>query len=67
MLMNSTALDLVFKGFQKIYSDAYMQAPSQAAEVAKTVPSAGRDETYSWIGAMPSMREWLGPRYVRNL
>lgn len=67
MLINAAALDLVFKGFQATYTDAYMLAPSHATDVAMTVPSVGRDETYSWIGNMPSMREWVGPRQVQNL
>lgn len=67
MLINPAALDLVFKGFKATYTDAYMIAPSHAQDVAMTVPSVGRDETYSWIGNMPSMREWVGPRQVQNL
>ncbi len=67
MLTNTAALDLVYKGFKSVYTDAYMLAPSHAQHIAMTVPSVGRDETYSWIGAMPGMREWIGQRQVQNL
>lgn len=61
MLTNTAALDLVFKGWSAVYADASLQAPSHAMDVAMTVPRAGRDETCSWIGNMPTMREWVGP------
>lgn len=31
------------------------------------VPSYARDETYGWLGAFPQLREWIGPRHVKNL
>ena len=31
------------------------------------VPSNGADEKYSWLGSMPGMREWLGPRKFKQL
>ncbi len=26
-----------------------------------------RDETYAWLGNLPTMREWIGPRVAGNL
>ena len=31
------------------------------------VPSSGADEGYSWLGSVPGMREWLGPRKFKEL
>ena len=31
------------------------------------VPSETRDETYACLGAVPSMREWIGEREAKNL
>lgn len=67
MLVNRTVLDLAFKGFKTIYSDAYLSAPSEFEKIAMTVPSGSRDETYAWMGNLPAMREWVGPRVVNNL
>lgn len=67
MLINDTSLDLVFKGFKSIYSDAFENAPSHALDVAMRVPSAARDETYGWLGQFPQLREWLGERHVHSL
>lgn len=67
MIVNPQVLDLAFKGFKTVVTDAMMNAPAHAKDVAMTVPSASRDETYGWLGAFPSMREWVGPRHVQNL
>ena len=67
MLINQSNLDLVFKGFKTVYTDAYLAAPKYSDQVAMTIPSVGRDETCGWMGQFPQMREWLGPRVVNNL
>lgn len=67
MIVNAQVLDLAFKGFKTVVSDAMMQAPAHAKDIAMTVPSVSRDETYGWLGSFPAMREWLGPRHVKNL
>ena len=54
-------------GFKTVVTDAMTNAPAFAKEVAMTVPSVSRDETYGWLGSFPAMREWVGPRNVQNL
>lgn len=67
MIINGQSLDLVFRGFKAVYSDAYLKAPVNWDKIAMTVPSSSRDETYSWLGQFPQLREWIGPRHVHNL
>jgi phage major head subunit gpT-like protein len=67
MIINSQALDLVYKGFKATYTDAFLAAPGFADDVAMTVPSSAAEETYSWLGSFPHVREWIGPRHVQNL
>jgi phage major head subunit gpT-like protein len=67
MIVNPQVLDLAFKGFKTVVTDAMINAPAFAKDVAMTVPSASRDETYGWLGSFPAMREWVGPRHVQNL
>jgi phage major head subunit gpT-like protein len=67
LLINSQNLDLVFKGFKAVYSDAYLQAPAHWDKIAMTVPSSARDETYGWLGQFPNLREWIGPRVINGL
>jgi phage major head subunit gpT-like protein len=67
MIISGQVLDLAFKGFKSVYTDAYLETPAHADKIAMTVPSESRDETYGWLGQFPSMREWVGPRHVKNL
>lgn len=67
MIINAQTLDLVFRGFKTTYSDAFLNAPSHKDDIAMTVASTSRDETYGWLGMFPNMREWIGPRHVKSL
>lgn len=67
MIINREVLDLAFKGFKSIYTDAALSAPSQFEQIAMTVPSSSRSEDYAWLGNLPNMREWVGPRVINNL
>jgi len=67
MIINPQVLDLAYRGFKTVVTDAMLQAPAFAQDIAMTVPSGSRDETYGWLGAFPSMREWVGPRHIQNL
>ena len=66
MLTDTANLDLVYKGFKAVYSDAYLEAPAHSDKIVMKVGSAGADETYGWIGNFPSLREWIGPRVARD-
>lgn len=67
MLVNGQTLDLAFRGFNTVFTDAQLAAPSHFADIAMTVPSTSRDETYGWLGQFPALREWIGPRQIKNL
>lgn len=67
MIINGQTLDLAFRGFKTVYTDANLTAPSHYGDIAMTVPSSSRDETYGWLGQFPALREWIGPRQVKNL
>lgn len=67
MIINAQNLDLVFRGFSARYRDSYVKAPVYGDKIAMTMPSEAREETYSWFGQFPNLREWIGPRVVQNL
>lgn len=68
MITNEQAIELAFKGFKTIYTDAYTAAPAYWDKVAMSVPSGAREETYGWLGQFPQLREWLdGERIVKSL
>ncbi len=53
--------------FQRIFYSAYDVAPNWYQNVAMTLPSAARLNTYGWMNNLPSMREWVGERVVNNI
>lgn len=67
MDITSRNFDLAFRGFQTLYNDGFEGADTHAMDVAMQVTSTGRDETYGWLGQMPQLREWIGPRVVHKL
>lgn len=67
MLINESTLDLVFKGFKTVYTDAFMKAETDWDKIAMQVPSVSSEETYGWMGEFPQLREWIGPRHIHNL
>ena len=67
MLINSGNLDLVFKGFKTVYTDAFLKTEPQWNKVATETTSVSADETYGWMGQFPQLRERIGERVVKNL
>jgi phage major head subunit gpT-like protein len=68
MIINDTVINAMFTGMKASYTTAYLQAPSFAKEVAMTITSQSRDESYGWLGQFPQMREWIGDeRVIRQL
>lgn len=67
MLINQDTLSLAFQGFQTVFNDAFKAVQPDWPKIAMEVPSAAASETYGWLGSFPGMREWVGPRVVKNL
>lgn len=67
MLINKQNLQSMFDGFNTRFNEAFAGAESVYEQIATTMPSSGRQESYGWLGQIPGMREWLGPRIVKSL
>lgn len=67
MIINAQTLDLAFKGFKTVYTDAYTAATVDHDKIVMAVPSGSREESYGWLGQFPALREWIGPRHVNDL
>lgn len=67
MIINEQNVELVYRGFKSVYSDAYLNAVVHWDKIAMSVSSSSRDETYGWLGQFPNLREWIGPRFVNKL
>ena len=67
MIINSQILDDIRVGFQTSFLGGLMQAETQYGRIASTVPSSTKSTKYGWLGKLPSMRKWVGPRSIQNL
>lgn len=69
MIITSTAIAALNKGFKTLYTDAYQgggQVP-RIGSFAMRTSSTSAEEVYGWLGAMPGMRKILGEIQIRNL
>lgn len=67
MTINQAGIREVFSSFNAVFNKAFAETNTQYQSMAMEVPSEAHDETYAWLGSMPSMREWIGDRQVNNL
>lgn len=67
MVITNQNLHGMYSGFNALFNKAFDEATPQYEKVAMVVPSSGSDETYGWIGQLPTLREWIGERVICNL
>ena len=67
MQINQANLGILFTGLKASFQKGLGQADSDWERIATKVPSSTREELYGWLGKLPSVREWLGPRVVHGI
>jgi len=67
MLINAANLDTLRVGFKTSFQGGLGQAASFWDRVATLIASTQIEQKYGWLGKMPRVREWIGPRAVQNL
>lgn len=67
MIINRAALDGIFTSFRADYQAGTLAAKPLKDRVAMTSQSSTREETYGWLGAYNSLREWIGDRQLNGL
>lgn len=67
MIINKQSLDTISSGFKGVFNQGINNASKHYLDVAMRIPSTSAEETYSWLGQLPSLREWVGQRVVKNL
>lgn len=67
MILNSQTLAALNTSFNKLFKDAFNETKTQYERIATTVPSSSASNTYGWLGTLPSLREWIGDRYIQNI
>lgn len=54
-------------GFRKEFQNGLGMAPSQYQQIAMSVPSTSKSNTYGWLGQFPQFREWIGSRVIQQM
>lgn len=67
MLINAANLDALRAGFKTNFQNGLGEASSQFGRIATTVTSTQKEQKYGWLGKIPNVREWIGPRAVQSL
>ena len=67
MLITPASLDTIFNAFKLTFQGGFDEAESHWADIAMQVSSSTEQETYAWMGQMPSLREWRGDRILKGV
>lgn len=67
MLVNAANLDGLRVGYSTLFQGGLSQASTMYSRISTDVPSSQKEQTYAWLGKIPNVREWVGPRAVQNL
>lgn len=67
MEVNAANLNSLRVGYSAAYQRGLGRAPSQYPRVATVVPSSQKEQKYGWLGKIPKVREWVGPRLVHSM
>lgn len=67
MLITTSNLEALRSGFSARFQGGLDQVESQYNQIATVVPSTTGENTYGWLGQVPNMREWIGPRVLQAI
>jgi len=67
MLVNAANLDALRVGYKTSFQGGLGQAAPQHERVATVISASTKEQKYGWLGKIPNVREWLGPRAIQNL
>jgi phage major head subunit gpT-like protein len=67
MALDLSNLQAISTGFKALFTETYNSTVSIAASIATEVQSSSLQESYPWIGEIPSMKEWISDRDVKEL
>ncbi|EGY4505740.1 Mu-like prophage major head subunit gpT family protein [Salmonella enterica] len=67
MIITPASITALMTSFRKDFQGGLTSAPSQYQQIAMTVPSSSKSNTYGWLGQFPSLREWVGKRVIKQM
>lgn len=69
-VVTSDLLAAIYTNFRTLWEDQFLAAQNAdkvRGLLSMEVPSGTLQETYSWFGTVPKMREWIGERQLSSL
>ena len=60
-------LQNLFISFNASFQNGIKQAAPDWMDIAMPVPSGTRRNEYGWLGRIPNVRQWIGPRQINAL
>lgn len=66
-IIKNAELEALRVGFSRLFQSGFGSAPSWIDKVAASVPSTASVQTYGFFDRASRMREWVGPRQIKNL
>jgi len=67
MLVNYESIKAAFQGFRALFTETWDLTQVQYDKIAYLVDSTSETESYDWLGDIPKMSEWIGPRIIKQL
>jgi phage major head subunit gpT-like protein len=67
MDINRQTMNALFTGYKKNFEQGIQLAPLTWSKFATAVPSTTSIEEYPFLDTLGGMREWLGPRQIKNV
>jgi phage major head subunit gpT-like protein len=67
MDINRTNMNALFTGYSQAFKDAFGLAPSVYEKFSMVISGAQPIMEYPFLEAFAGMREWLGPRQIKNV
>lgn len=65
--INAPVLNALRTMVRSEFQNALAKTEPLYLKIASVVPSNTKSNTYGWLGSMPSMREWIGPRVINSI
>ncbi|WP_445945489.1 Mu-like prophage major head subunit gpT family protein [Shewanella sp.] len=66
-IINAAILQSLRTMVRTEFQNALAKTDPNYMKVASLVPSNTKSNTYGWLGAMPTMREWVGARVINSI
>lgn len=67
MLVNQSNLDALRVGFDNRFQAGLGRADTSYAAIATVITATTKEMRYGWLGKIPNVREWIGPRELQNI